>query len=50
MPLKLTSLKLAMAVAAAGFLLSGCMETANYEATNTSAFKQHDKDLLAKIR
>jgi lipoprotein-anchoring transpeptidase ErfK/SrfK len=50
MPLKLTSLKLAMAVTAAGLLLSGCMETANYEATNTGAFKQHDKELLAKVR
>jgi lipoprotein-anchoring transpeptidase ErfK/SrfK len=50
MPLKLTSLKLAMAVTAAGLLLSGCMETANYEATNTGAFKQRDKELLAKVR
>jgi len=50
MSLKLTSLKLAMAVTAAGLLLSGCMETANYEATNTGAFKQHDKELLAKVR
>ncbi len=48
--LKLTSLKLAMAGVAAGLLLSGCMETATYEATNTSSFKQHDKELLAKIR
>jgi lipoprotein-anchoring transpeptidase ErfK/SrfK len=50
MPLKLTSLKLAMAAAAASLLLSGCMETANFEATNTSAFKQRDKELLAKVR
>jgi lipoprotein-anchoring transpeptidase ErfK/SrfK len=50
MPLKLTSLKLAMAAAAAGLLLSGCMETATYEATNTNAFKQRDKELLAKVR
>ena len=50
MSLKLTSLKLAMAAAAAGLLLSGCMETATYEATNTSAFKPRDKELLAKIR
>jgi lipoprotein-anchoring transpeptidase ErfK/SrfK len=50
MPMKLTSLKLAVAVTAAGLLLSGCMETANYEATNTAAFKQRDKDLLAKVR
>jgi len=55
MPLKLTSLKLAslklaMAAAATGLLLSGCMETASYEATNTSAFKPRDKELLAKVR
>src|SRR6201994_3812760 len=50
MPMKITSLKLAMAVTAAGLLLSGCMETANYEATNTAAFKQRDKELLAKVR
>jgi lipoprotein-anchoring transpeptidase ErfK/SrfK len=50
MPMKLTSLKLAMAVTAAGLLLSGCMETASYEATNTAAFKQRDKELLAKVR
>ena len=55
MPLKLTSLKLAslklaVAAAAAGLLLSGCMETASYEATNTSAFKPRDKELLAKVR
>src|SRR3984957_15931752 len=48
--LKLAPLKLAMAAAAAGMLLSGCMETANYEATNTNAFKQRDKELLAKVR
>jgi lipoprotein-anchoring transpeptidase ErfK/SrfK len=50
MSLKLTSLKLAMVATAAGLLLSGCMETANYEATNTGAFKQRDKELLAKVR
>ena len=50
MPFKSTSLKLAMVAAGASLLLSGCMETANYEATNTSAFKPHDKELLAKVR
>jgi len=50
MPLKLTSLKLAMVATAAGLLLSGCMETATYEATNTNAFKPRDKELLAKVR
>jgi lipoprotein-anchoring transpeptidase ErfK/SrfK len=48
--LKLAPLKLVMAAAAAGLLLSGCMETATYEATNASAFKPRDKELLAKIR
>src|SRR3984885_13813297 len=46
----MSSLKLKLGVLAAGLLLSGCMETANYEATNTAAFKPHDKELLAKIR
>src|ERR1700744_1952849 len=46
----MSSLKVKLGVLAAGLLLSGCMETANYEATNTSAFKQHDKELLAKVR
>src|SRR6202042_895513 len=45
-----TSLKLAMAVTATGLLLSGCMETASYEATNTAAFKPRDKELLSKVR
>jgi lipoprotein-anchoring transpeptidase ErfK/SrfK len=47
---KMSLLKLTLGVLAAGLLLSGCMETATYEATNTGAFKQHDKELLAKIR
>src|SRR5580704_3978300 len=42
-------LKLGILAAAAGLMLSGCMET-TYEATNTTAFKPHDKELLAKIR
>src|ERR1700724_1878144 len=46
----MSSLKVKLGVLAAGLLLSGCMETANYEATNTGAFKQHDKELLAKVR
>jgi lipoprotein-anchoring transpeptidase ErfK/SrfK len=46
----MSSLKLTLSILAAGLLLSGCMETANYEATNTNAFKQRDKELLAKIR
>ena len=31
-------------------MLSGCMQATTYEATNTTAFKPHDKELLAKIR
>ena len=46
----MSSLKLTLGILAAGLLLSGCMETATYEATNTSAFKPRDKELLAKIR
>src|SRR6202020_2605831 len=46
----MSSLKVKLGVLAAGLLLSGYMETANYEATNTGAFKQHDKELLAKVR
>ena len=40
----MSSLKLKLGVLAASLLLSGCMETANYEATNTNAFKPHDKE------
>src|SRR5271167_2174907 len=47
---KMSSLKLTLGVLAAGLLLSGCMETATYEATNTNAFKQRDKEMLAKVR
>jgi lipoprotein-anchoring transpeptidase ErfK/SrfK len=46
----MSSLKITVGVLAVGMLLSGCMETATYEATNTSSFKQRDKELLAKIR
>jgi lipoprotein-anchoring transpeptidase ErfK/SrfK len=46
----MSSIKLTLGILAAGLLLSGCMETATYEATNAGAFKQRDKELLAKIR
>ena len=46
----MSSLKFTVGVVAAGLLLSGCMETATYEATNAGAFKQRDKELLAKVR
>jgi hypothetical protein len=44
------SLKVKLAVLAAGLLLSGCMQSATYEATNTTAFKPRDKEFLSKIR
>ena len=47
---KMSSLKLTLGILAAGLLLSGCMETATYEATNTNAFKPRDKELLSKVR
>src|SRR3984957_2874939 len=43
------SFKVKLAILASTLLLSGCMET-TYEATNTAAFKPHDKELLAKVR
>ena len=46
----MSSLKLKLSILAAGLLLSGCMQSATYEATNTSAFKPRDKEYLAKIR
>ena len=47
----MSSLKFRMVIlAAAGMMLSGCMETANYEATNTANFKPRDKELLAQVR
>src|SRR5438045_847114 len=46
----MSPLKITLGVLAAGLLLSGCMETASYEATNTSVFKPRDKELLAKVR
>src|SRR6201989_601827 len=44
------SLKVKLAVLAAGLLLSGCMQSTQYEATNATAFKPRDKEYLAKIR
>ena len=46
----MSSLKVKLGLLAAGLMLSGCMEATTYEATNTSSFKPHDKELLAKIR
>jgi lipoprotein-anchoring transpeptidase ErfK/SrfK len=36
-------------LAAAGLMLSGCMQATTYEATNVSNFKPRDKELLAKV-
>jgi lipoprotein-anchoring transpeptidase ErfK/SrfK len=47
----MSSLKFRLAIlAAAGVMLSGCMETANYEAANPAAFKPRDRELLAQVR
>ena len=46
----MSSLKVTFGILAAGLMLSGCMQATTYEATNTAAFKPHDKELLAKIR
>ena len=43
-------LKLILGILAAGLTLSGCMQATTYEATNQTAFKPRDKELLAKIR
>ncbi len=42
--------KLEIMAAAAGLMLSGCMQSTTYEATNATAFKPRDKEYLAKIR
>jgi hypothetical protein len=41
--------KLGILAAVAGLMLSGCMQSATYEATNQTAFKPRDKEFLAKI-
>src|SRR5664279_1719290 len=46
----MSSLKVMLGILAAGLMLSGCMEATTYEATNTTNFKPHDKELLAKVR
>ena len=42
--------KLGILAAAAGLMLSGCMQSATYEATSQTAFKPRDKEYLAKIK
>jgi lipoprotein-anchoring transpeptidase ErfK/SrfK len=47
----MSSLKVKLGLlAAAGLMLSGCMEATTYEATSQASFKPRDKELLAKIR
>ena len=46
----MSSLKVKLSILAAGLLLSGCMQSATYEATNTTNFKPRDKEYLSKIR
>jgi len=36
-------------LAAAGVMLSGCMETANYQAADLANFKPRDRELLAQV-
>src|SRR5262245_6198606 len=42
------SLRAKFGILAAGLLLSGCMQGATYEATNTANFKPRDRELLAR--
>jgi lipoprotein-anchoring transpeptidase ErfK/SrfK len=46
----MSSLKAKFAILAAGLMLTGCMQAATYEATNTANFKPRDKEYLAKIK
>src|SRR5436309_12896405 len=43
------SLKAKLGILAAALMLSGCMQAATYEATNTTNFKPRDKEMLAKV-
>jgi lipoprotein-anchoring transpeptidase ErfK/SrfK len=42
------SLKAKLGILAATLMLSGCMQSASYEATNTANFKPRDKEMLSK--
>jgi lipoprotein-anchoring transpeptidase ErfK/SrfK len=46
----MSSLKAKFAILAASLMLTGCMQGATYEATNTANFKPRDKEYLAKIK
>ena len=45
----MSSLKTMLGILAAGLTLSGCIQGATYEATNTTNFKPRDKEMLAKV-
>src|SRR5450432_2678406 len=47
--LKVSSLYVKLGILAAGLMLSGCMQSTSYEATNQTAFKPRDKEYLAKV-
>ncbi|CAN7486057.1 L,D-transpeptidase [Bradyrhizobium sp. LjRoot220] len=44
----MSSLKLMLGIIAAALTLSGCMQSATYEATNVQNFKPRDRELLAR--
>src|SRR6266478_3198949 len=44
----MSSLKMKLGILAAGLMLSGCMQSTTYEATNAQNFKPRDKEMLAK--
>jgi lipoprotein-anchoring transpeptidase ErfK/SrfK len=46
----MSSLRFRLAIlAAAGVMLSGCMETANYQAADLANFKPRDRELLSQV-
>src|ERR1700726_470520 len=45
----MSSLNVKLGILAAGLMLSGCMQSTTYEATNTNNFKPRDKELLEKV-
>ena len=42
-------LKATLGILATGLMLSGCIQGATYEATNTQNFKPRDKEMLSKV-
>src|ERR1700716_327924 len=45
----MASLNVKLGILAAGLMLSGCMQSTTFEATNQTVFKPRDKELLAKV-